>query len=289
MASIDKQRYPLAPKMRGKKVVVKFGGSSIGGEGELNQFARDISFLVSLGVKPVIVHGGGPEINDELKRRGLKVKKVAGLRITDDATLMVAMDVLVDINHQIVEALKRAGLKAVGMAGGESDIVRCKKMAPATAKDENGNEVLVDLGNVGEITIVDPARLNLLIASGFVPVIYPICSAAGGRMMNVNADTTAAHIAKAIHSADLVLVTDVAGIMREFGKEDTVIRHATVDEIDELIMSGVVSDGMIPKVEACKIAIKGGVGKAHMVCGREKSIIVDALLSDKEHGTVITR
>ena len=149
MAGIDKQRYPLAPRLRGKKVVIKFGGSSIGGAGELDQFAQDISFLVSLGIKPLIVHGGGPEINDELKRRDLKVRKVAGLRITDDATLAVAVDVLVIINHQIVGALKRAGLKAVGMAGGECDTVRCRKIPPAKAKDENCNEVMVDLGNVG--------------------------------------------------------------------------------------------------------------------------------------------
>ena len=136
---------------------------------------------------------------------------------------------------------------------------------------------------------MDPSRLNLLVVSGFVPVIYPICSAGNGRIMNVNADAAAAHIAKAVGSEDLVLVTDVTGIMREFGKEETVVRHATVDEVDEMIAAGVVSGGMIPKVEACKVAIKGGVGRAHMVCGREKSIIVDALLSDKEHGTVITR
>jgi acetylglutamate kinase len=289
MASVDKLRYPLAPKLRGKKVVIKFGGSSIGGEGELDHFAKDIEFLVSMGVKPVIVHGGGPEINDELKRRGLKVKKVAGLRVTDDATLAVAVDVLASINHQITDALTRAGLNAMGLAAGECNTVRCRKIAPTIAKDENGKEVMVDLGNVGEITKVDPARLNLLISSGFVPVIYPICSAGNGRLMNVNADTTAAHIAKAIGSEELVLVTDVSGIMREFGKEETVIRHATVDEIDELIESGVLSDGMIPKVEACKVAVKGGVRKAHMVCGREKSVIVDVLLSDKEHGTVITR
>jgi acetylglutamate kinase len=289
MASIDKQRYPLAPKLRGKKVVIKFGGSSIGGQGELGLFAQDISFLVSLGIKPVIVHGGGPEISDELRKRGLAVRKVAGLRITDDATLAVAVDVLAKINHQIVDALKRAGLKAVGMAGGECRTVMCMKMSSSIVKDENGKEVAVDLGNVGEITKVEPSRLKLLLTSGFVPVVYPICLAGNGRMMNVNADTMAAHIAMAIGSEELVLVTDVAGIMREFGNEETVIRQATIDEIDELIESGVVSDGMIPKVEACKVAIKGGVSRAHMVCGREKSIIVDALLSDKEHGTVVTR
>jgi acetylglutamate kinase len=289
MASIDKQRYPLAQRMKGKKVVIKFGGSSIGGVAELDQFAKDISFLVSLGVKPVIVHGGGPEINEELKRRDLKVRKVAGLRITDDATLAVAVDVLGGINVQIVDALKRAGLKAVGMAGGEGNTVRCKKIAPAKSTGEDGKAIMVDLGNVGEITDVDPSKLNLLITSGFVPVIYPICSAGNGRVMNVNADTTAAHIAKAVHAVDLVLVTDVPGIMREFGKEETVIRQATIDEVDALIEEGVVSDGMIPKVEACKLAIKGGVIRSHMVCGREKSAIIDALLSDKEHGTVITR
>jgi acetylglutamate kinase len=163
------------------------------------------------------------------------------------------------------------------------------KMSSSIVKDENGKEVAVDLGNVGEITKVEPSRLKLLLTSGFVPVVYPICLAGNGRMMNVNADTMAAHIAMAIGSEELVLVTDVAGIMREFGNEETVIRQATIDEIDELIESGVVSDGMIPKVEACKVAIKGGVSRAHMVCGREKSIIVDALLSDKEHGTVVTR
>ncbi len=289
MTSVDKQRHPLAPKLRGKKVVIKFGGSSIGGAGELDHFAHDISYLVSLGFKPIIVHGGGPEINEELKRRGLRVRKVAGLRVTDDATLAVAVDVLGGINHQIVDALRRAGLKAVGMAGGECNTVRCKKIAPANAKDENGQVMKVDLGNVGEITEVDPSRINLLITSGFVPVIYPICSAGNGRIMNVNADTTAAHIAKAVRSDDLVLVTDVPGIMREFGKEETVIRHVTVDEVDDLIEKGVVSDGMIPKVEACKLAVRGGVDKAHMVCGRDKSAIIDALLSEKDNGTVITR
>ena len=184
MASIDKQRYPLAPRLKGKKVVIKFGGSSIGGAEERDQFAQDISFLVSLGIKPIIVHGGGPEINEELKRRNLKVRKVAGLRITDEATLAVAVDVLGSINLQIVEALKRAGLKAVGMAGGESNTVRCKKIAPVKSKGEDGKAVTVDLGNVGEITEVDPSKLNLLITSGLVPVIYPISSAANGRIMN---------------------------------------------------------------------------------------------------------
>ncbi|MDD1743451.1 MAG: acetylglutamate kinase [Methanomassiliicoccales archaeon] len=282
-------KRPLASKLKGKKVVVKFGGSSIGGAAELEQFAQDISFLVSLGIRPIVVHGGGPEINDELKRRGLAVKKIAGLRITDDATLEVAADVLCAINHQIVEALEGAGLKVVGMAGAECDTVRCKKIAPTNAKDENGKEVSVDLGNVGEIIRVDPARLNLLAASGFVPVIYPICSAGKGVIMNVNADTMAAHIAKAVRSQELILVTDVPGIMRVFGKEETIIRRATVDEIDALIADGIVSGGMIPKVEACMIAVKGGVARAHMVCGRQKSVIVDALLSDEAHGTVITR
>jgi len=287
--AIDKQRYPLAPKLRGEKVIIKFGGSSIGGVAELDQFVQDISFLVSLDIKPIIVHGGGPEINEELKRRNLKVKKVAGLRITDDATLVVAVDVLTGINVQIVDALKRAGLKAVGLAGGEGNTIRCKKIAPVKSKGEDGKVVMVDLGNVGEITEVDPSKLDQLINSGFVPVIYPICSAGNGAIMNVNADTTAAHIAKAVHSEDLVLVTDVPGIMREFGKEETVIRHATLEEVDALIEEGIISDGMIPKVEACKLAIRGGVSRAHMVCGRDRSAIIDALLSDEEHGTVITR
>jgi acetylglutamate kinase len=236
----------------------------------------------------VVVHGGGPEINEEMKRRGLPVQKVAGLRVTDDETLKVANEVLGKINELIVYALKRVQVKAVGLQGAERDTLVAKKLDPVKVKDENGKEVLVDLGNVGEVCSVDPLNLNNLINNGFVPVIYPICSTKDYKLMNVNADTAAAHIAKTIKAEDMILITDVPGIMREFGKPETTIKEVTVAQLQQLINDGVVRDGMVPKARACELAVLGGVKAVHMLDGREKDAIVNQLLSGENLGTTVT-
>jgi len=279
--------HPRASRLRGKKVIIKFGGSSIGGVGAVEAFAKDIALLVSAGVRPIVVHGGGPEINEEMRKRGLKVKKVAGLRVTDEATLRVANEVLASINSRVVSALKKVNLKSIGMAGAQCGVL-CRKVAPAKAKDEIGREVMVDLGNVGEVTGIDPAKINQLCSDGMIPVIFPICVTREGEAMNVNADTVAAHIARAVKAEELVLVTDVPGIMRELGRETSLIKELTSSELDELINTGAVSDGMIPKVEACRLAVKGGVKAAHLVSGKEKDSIVNQLLSGDSVGTRIT-
>jgi acetylglutamate kinase len=278
---------PGHARVKGRKVVIKVGGSSIGGPTELDRFAADIAKLVSLGIRPVIVHGGGPEISEEMKRRGLTPKKVAGLRVTDDATLRVAAEVLGAINTQIVNALKSAGLRSIGLAGAEGGMMRCAKIGPAAVADSGGEVCYVDLGFVGEVTQVNAEKLALICTSGFVPVIYPICATRDGQLMNVNADTAAAHIARALHSDEMVLVTDVPGIMREFGNVGSVIRQVTSQEVECLVHDGVVSDGMIPKVEACRLAVDGGVKAAHMVCGREPHSIIDQLLNGRNCGTTI--
>jgi len=277
-----------AAKLKGKKVLIKIGGSSIAGKEALEAFAQNIALLVALGIKPVVVHGGGPEINEEMKRRGLTVQKVAGLRVTDDETLKVANEVLGRINELIVYALKRVQVKAVGLQGAERDTLVAKKLDPVKVKDENGKEVLVDLGNVGEVCSVDPLNLNNLINNGFVPVIYPICSTKDYKLMNVNADTAAAHIAKTIKAEDMILITDVPGIMREFGKPETTIKEVTVAQLQQLINDGVVRDGMVPKARACELAVLGGVKAVHMLDGREKDAIVNQLLSGENLGTTVT-
>jgi acetylglutamate kinase len=277
-----------AAKLKGKKVLIKIGGSSIAGKDALESFAQNIALLVGLGIKPVVVHGGGPEINEELKRRGLPVQKVAGLRVTDDETLKVANEVLSKINDEIVYALKRVQVKAVGLQGAERDTLVAKKLDPIKVTDENGKEVLVDLGNVGEVCSVDPLNLNNLINNGFVPVIYPICSTKDYKLMNVNADTAAAHIAKTIKAEEMILITDVPGIMREFGKPETTIREVTVAQLQQLIDIGVVKDGMVPKAQACELAVLGGVKAVHMLDGRERDAIVNQLLSGENLGTMVT-
>jgi len=277
-----------AAKLKGKKVLIKIGGSSIAGKEALEAFAQNIALLVALGIRPVVVHGGGPEINEEMKRRGLPVQKVAGLRVTDDETLKVANEVLGKINEQIVYALKRVQVKAVGLQGAERDTLVARKLDPVRVKDDNGNEVLVDLGNVGEVCSVDPLNLNNLVNNGFVPIIYPICSTKDYKLMNVNADTAAAHIAKTIKAEEMILITDVPGIMREFGKPETTIKEVTVAQLQHLIDQGVVSGGMVPKAQACELAVLGGVKAVHMLDGKEKDAIVNQLLSGENLGTRVT-
>lgn len=288
MKEIPPKPPSRAAKLKGKKILIKIGGSSIAGKEALEAFAQDIALLVGLGIKPVVVHGGGPEINEEMKRRGLPIQKVAGLRVTDDETLKVANEVLGKINEQIVYALKRVQVKAVGLQGAERGTLVAKKLDPVKVKDENGNEVLVDLGNVGEVCSVDPLNLNNLINSGFVPVVYPICSTKDYKLMNVNADTAAAHIARTIKAEEMILITDVPGIMREFGKPETTIREVTVAQLQQLIDQGVVSGGMVPKAQACELAVLGGVKAVHMLDGKEKDAIVNQLLSGENLGTTVT-
>ena len=285
---IGKEMAPRIRKMRGKKVVIKFGGSSLNANGDLKQFCNDIALLVSVGVRPVIVHGGGPEINAEMKRLGMVVKKVMGLRVTDDQTLDVAKDVLSRMNAHIVEALKMAGVKAIGIPGAEGRTVICRKMDPVKVTDKDGNECLVDLGNVGEVVSIDPTMINLLCASKFVPVIYPICADESGCWLNVNADTAAAHIAHALHSEDMVLVTDVPGLMKENGNGATVIHETSLTQLDSLISAGIVTDGMVPKLEACRLAVLNGVKTVHMVSGKEPHSILNQLIGGINCGTRIT-
>ena len=272
-----------APRPAGK-VVVKFGGSSIGGMEQIDVFARQISELRERGLTPVILHGGGPEITDEMKRCGLPVKKVAGLRITDDVTLQIAKAVLSRINDRVVVSLRNAGLKAIGVAGSEADTLVARKMEPVIIDGAGGKEI-VDLGHVGEVVKVDPRLVNALCDKGFVPVVYSICADDSGMLMNVNADTAAAALAAGIGATDMVLVTDAPGVLRVFEDLSSTIPEIREADLGPLTSSGILKDGMIPKVEACFIALRGGVRTAHIICGTTPNSIVDQLFSGRNLGT----
>jgi len=264
--------------------VIKFGGNAIRGKEDLARLSKEITDLREQGAKVILVHGGGPEITDEMEKRGLTAKKVAGYRITDEAALEVASDVLKNINGDVVRSLKDSGTDAKGIAGYE--FIKCVKKAPVKAT-ENGKEVMVDLGLVGEVDSVKVSVLNELVGKGVVPVVYPICAGAKGHL-NVNADTVAAGIAVAVKCKEMIQITDVSGILMDVNDPSSKIDSLTLSEIDSLIASGVISGGMIPKVEACRSAILAGVSAVRMVNGKDATIVSD-LLKNKGHGTVILR
>ncbi len=274
------------PRQAGK-VVVKFGGSSIGGMEQIDAFARQISELRMRGLTPIVLHGGGPEITEEMKRCGLPVKKVAGLRITDDVTLQIAKSVLSRINDRVVVSLRNAGLKAIGVAGSEADTLVARKMDPVLVDGPAGKDA-VDLGFVGEVIKVDPRLVNSLCEKGFVPVVYSICADDSGMLMNVNADTAAAALAAGVDASDMVLVTEVPGVLRVFEDLGSTIPEIRESDLAPLTSSGILKDGMIPKVEACFIALRGGVRTAHIICGTTPNSIVDQLFSGRNLGTRLT-
>ncbi len=269
--------------MSDRTLLIKFGGSSLSGEGDLDRFSSDVAQLRNAGMSIVIVHGGGPEINEAMERKGLKVHKVSGLRITDDASLDVVCDVLSSINSHIVASLSNAGVNAIGLSASEEGMVVCEKKPPVHTEEGD-----VDLGNVGEVRTVCSERLMRMLSDGAVPVIYPICADATGKKYNVNADTVAAHIAKAVHAKEMVLVTDVPGILINGEKGKQVLHEATMDKIDELISTGIIIGGMLPKVEACRTALDSGVSTVYMLNGKEPHSLLAKLINGQECGTKIT-
>lgn len=273
----------VGKKGSGRRILIKFGGNALSGEGDLERFGQDLASLIASGFRPILVHGGGPEISQEMERRGLKVRKVSGLRVTDAAALAVAEDVLGRINSEIVGMLSSAGVKAAGLSGCDASVI-ASKMPPVKVMDEGGQEALVDLDRVGDVSCVNAERLESLMVSGTVPVIYPICADARGNKFNVNADTVAAHVARAAGAREMVLVTDVPGIL----KDGKVIRSVTLSAIDALIADGTITGGMVPKVDACRTALMNGVQTVYMLNGKDPHALVRKLLRGEDTGTKIT-
>jgi acetylglutamate kinase len=265
--------------------LIKFGGNAIRGKEDMLRLAREISEAVGRKRGIIVVHGGGPEISAEMEKRGLEPKKIAGVRVTDPEVLDVAEEVLRRINGDMVDALAECNVKAVGIPGYYCTL--CRKKAPYRAV-EDGREVAVDLGLVGEVVGVNADALNDLLAERIVPVVYPIGRDENGGRLNVNADSMAAGIAAGIGCREMLAVTDVPGILMDVGDPSSKRDSLTLDEVDGLISSGVISGGMIPKVEACRDALNAGVGAVRMVNGRDRNVITDAL-KGLPQGTIITR
>lgn len=275
-AEVLTQALPYIKRYSGKIVVVKYGGNAMINEQLKTQVMEDIVLLALIGVKPVLVHGGGPEISDLMARLGKKSEFVDGLRVTDKETVDIAQMVLAGkINKMLVNLLEMKGGKAMGISGMDGRLIE------ATAKDER-------LGFVGNVTNVNGEVITDLLEKGYIPVVSTIGCDKEGNAYNINGDTAAACIAGALKADRMILMTDIAGILRDKDNPSTLIPEITVDEANKLQDEGVIQGGMIPKVKCCIEAIKRGVENVVIMDGRVPHSILMELLTDEGAGTMVT-
>jgi acetylglutamate kinase len=288
-AAVLVEALPYILRFWGKIVVIKYGGNALmpaggaaAGEagtdgGALVSFAQDVVLMRSVGMLPVVVHGGGPQIGEMMAKLGKVPEFRDGMRVTDAETLEIASMVLIGkVNREIVSAMNVHGSLAVGLSGEDA------KMITATARD-------AALGFVGDVEVVDPSILHRLLAEGIIPVVATIAGDAKGQSYNINADTAAGAIAAALHAEKLVCLTDVTGLRSDPDDPDSRLRRVSVDEIDAMVASGAASSGMIPKVEACARAVRAGVPRAHILDGRVPHALLLEVFSDRGVGTMIFR
>jgi acetylglutamate kinase len=277
---------PYFRRYSGKTIVVKYGGHAMGDDAIARQFADDIVLLKQVGMNPIVVHGGGPQIGDMLKRLRIKSSFIDGLRITDQATVEIVEMVLSgSVNKELVALINKAGGLAVGLSGKDADLIRAKKLAHPHKDSDSNIEKVLDLGFVGEPVGINTKILDLLEKSDIIPVIAPIGVGDGGETYNINADTVAGAVAAAVKATRFLLLTDVAGVL---DKEKKLISQLSVEKARELIADGTISGGMIPKIETCLDAITGGVEAAVIIDGRVPNAILLELFAEGA-GTLIRR
>ena len=280
-AGILIEALPFMRRYAGKSIVVKFGGNAMGEQAYAEAFAADMMLLRQVGAKPVVVHGGGPQIGDMLKKLQIESNFVNGLRVTDEATISVVEMVLCGaVNKALVGAIIAAGGNAVGLSGKDGGLIRASKLASGTAQ-EGG-----DLGFVGTPESVDPSVLYALLDAGMIPVIAPVGLGEEGMTYNINADTAAGAIASEIGARRLLMLTDVAGVRDKNGEH---IAKLTVADARALIADGTVQGGMIPKVETCIDAVENGAEAAVILDGRSAHAVLVELFTEQGIGTLITR
>ena len=282
-AAILHEALPYIRAFHGEIFVIKYGGHAMVDPALRDSFASDVVLMKYVGLNPVVVHGGGPQIDETLAELGVSSERVEGLRVTDERTMKVVEMVLgAQINQEIVSLIGNHGGRAVGLTGRDDACVRATKVE--RMKTRSGKEV--DPGRVGAVSRVNPDVLHRLVEGGFIPVIAPIAVDADGRSLNVNADTVAGKVAEAIGARKLVLMTDIEGVRDAAGKVRSSLRAA---DIEALQSEGVIQGGMIPKVGCALDALAGGVNKAHIIDGRAKHAVLLEIFTDQGVGTEIMR
>jgi acetylglutamate kinase len=277
------ESLPYIRMFAGKTVVIKYGGAAMSSADLKEEFATDVAMLRHVGVRPIIVHGGGDEISSYMKRLDLPVKFVEGLRVTDQATMEVAKMVLVGkVNKEIVGLINSKGVPAVGLCGDDGWLLRAEKLVK---RGQDGS--ILDLGQVGEVNGVNIELLTLL-ESDYVPVVASVGAGSSGESYNINADTVASALAGALKAEKIIFLTDVRGVMTDVHDESTVISACTSDDLLQLIDEGKISKGMIPKIDAVLASLRAGVGAAHIIDGRiAHSVLLEILTDDAGLGTKV--
>jgi acetylglutamate kinase len=281
-ARILAEALPYIRRFHGKTIVVKFGGNAMTDDVLKTSFARDVVLLKLVGMNPVVVHGGGPQIEQVLARLGKKGEFVQGMRVTDAETMDVVEMVLGgQVNKEVVELINQAGGKAVGLTGQDGAFIRARKMVLAAA---DAGERRVDLGQVGEIESMDPAVIFALEQGGFIPVVAPIATGADGTTYNINADLVAGKLAEVLRAEKLVVLTNTPGVLDRDGR---LLTGLTPRRIDDLVARGVISGGMLPKIASVLDAARAGVKSCHIIDGRVPHALLLEVLTDEGVGTLI--
>lgn len=286
IAEVLTESLPYIQRFTGKTIVVKFGGNAMIDESLQNSFARDIVLMKLVGLNPVVVHGGGPQIGQLLEKLSIKSEFVDGMRVTDSATMDVVEMVLGGtVNKQIVSLINRNGGKAIGLTGKDGKLIRARKMTVTRKTPGMNASEIVDIGHVGEVVSINTDVIDMLTNSNFIPVIAPVGVGNDGAAYNINADLVAGKIAEVLQAEKLMLLTNVAGLM---DKQGEVLTGLSTQQVDELIADGTIYGGMLPKISCALDAVKSGVVSAHIIDGRVDHAVLLEIFTDVGVGTKIS-
>jgi acetylglutamate kinase len=285
-AEVISRALPYIQRFQGKTVVIKYGGNAMVDEALKRSFARDIVLMKTVGINPVVVHGGGPQIGDLLDKLAIESSFVNGMRVTDSKTMDVVEMVLgATVNGDIVNLINGAGGNAFGLTGKDGQLIRARKLKVSHKTPEMAAPEIIDIGQVGEVAAVDRSVIDLLVSGGYIPVIAPIGVDDAGNSYNINADLVAGKIAEVLCAEKLMLLTNVAGLQ---DKQGEVLTGLSTARVDELIADGTIYGGMLPKIGCALEAVKSGVASAHIIDGRVEHAVMLEIFTDEGVGTLIT-
>jgi acetylglutamate kinase len=280
------EALPYIQKFSGKTIVIKYGGNAMVDDELKSGFARDVVLLKQVGLNPVVVHGGGPQIGHHLDKLGIESQFVDGMRVTDSETMDVVEMVLGGlVNKEIVNLINQHGGSAVGLTGKDGDLIRAKKISTQQALSEQASEI-IDMGHVGHVDSIDASIVNMLVQGDFIPVIAPIGVGDDGLSYNINADLVAGKMAEVLGAEKLLLLTNTSGLL---SKEGELLTGLSINEVNDLIDDKTIVGGMLPKINCAMDALNGGVNSAHIIDGRVPHVVLLELLTDKGMGTLLVR
>ncbi len=285
IAEVLTEALPYIKRFRGKSIVIKYGGNAMSDDVLKQGFARDVVLMKLVGMNPIVVHGGGPQIGATLERLGKKTEFVQGMRVTDNETMEIVEKVLGGIvNKEIVDFINKFGGHAVGLCGENGKLILAKKMVLKKHSPELNVSEIIDVGHVGDVKSIDSSVINLLIQGDSIPVIAPVGLDEGGQLYNINADLVAGKIAEVLHAEKLIILTNTRGLLDKNGE---VLTGISVNKVDDLIKDGTIHGGMLPKIQSALEAVHGGVQTSHIIDGRIKHALLLEILTDEGVGTLI--